>query len=148
MIYWVWIRIHKWDSILHPQGQAMGCLLHEYLRVSLWIGYTDGLVQDCSIPIANAMEILQSCTKPSINISLASCKIEITTLLAQGCQPFPVEIQNTSRWDTDFGLKIQNKNLLLHKIQILVVEYRTHPTKDILENKYFFFNKETNDYNW
>ena len=26
----------------------------------------DGLVQDCSISIANALEILQSCTKPSI----------------------------------------------------------------------------------
>ena len=26
----------------------------------------DGLVQDCSITIANAMEILQSCTKPSV----------------------------------------------------------------------------------
>ena len=25
-----------------------------------------GLVQDCSISIANALEILQSCTKPSI----------------------------------------------------------------------------------
>ena len=29
-------------------------------------GYVDGLVQDCSISIANALEILQSCTKPSI----------------------------------------------------------------------------------
>ena len=28
--------------------------------------YIDGLVQDCSISIANALEILQSCTKPSI----------------------------------------------------------------------------------
>ena len=28
--------------------------------------YSDGLVQDCSISIANALEILQSCTKPSI----------------------------------------------------------------------------------
>ena len=28
--------------------------------------YFDGLVQDCSISIALAMEILQSCTKPSI----------------------------------------------------------------------------------
>ena len=28
--------------------------------------YINGLVQDCSISIANAMEILQSCTKPSI----------------------------------------------------------------------------------
>ena len=28
--------------------------------------YFDGLVQDCSISIANALEILQFCTKPSI----------------------------------------------------------------------------------
>ena len=28
--------------------------------------YIDVLVQDCSISIANALEILQSCTKPSI----------------------------------------------------------------------------------
>ena len=28
----------------------------------------DGLVQDCSISIANALEILQSCTKPSISV--------------------------------------------------------------------------------
>ena len=30
--------------------------------------YIDGLVQDCSISIANALEILPSCTKPSIYI--------------------------------------------------------------------------------
>ena len=30
------------------------------------VSYIDGLVQDCSISIANALEILQSCTKPSI----------------------------------------------------------------------------------
>ena len=28
--------------------------------------YTDGLVQDCSISIGNALEILQSCTQTSI----------------------------------------------------------------------------------
>ena len=28
--------------------------------------YINGVVQDCSISIANALEILQSCTKPSI----------------------------------------------------------------------------------
>ena len=28
--------------------------------------YIDGLVRDCSISIANALEILQSCTGPSI----------------------------------------------------------------------------------
>ena len=32
--------------------------------------YFDGLVQDCSISSALAMEILQSCTKPSILLSL------------------------------------------------------------------------------
>ena len=29
------------------------------------IQYIDGLMQDCSISIASALEILQSCTKPS-----------------------------------------------------------------------------------
>ena len=29
--------------------------------------YFDGLVQDCSNSIANALELLQSCTKPSIS---------------------------------------------------------------------------------
>ena len=33
---------------------------------ALPIYYIDGLVQGCSISIANAMEILQSCTKSSI----------------------------------------------------------------------------------
>ena len=28
--------------------------------------YIDGLVQDCSNSIANALELLQSCTKPSM----------------------------------------------------------------------------------
>ena len=28
--------------------------------------YIDGLVQDCSNSFANALELLQSCTKPSI----------------------------------------------------------------------------------
>ena len=27
----------------------------------------DGLVQECSNPIANAMELLQSCTEPDMN---------------------------------------------------------------------------------
>ena len=31
--------------------------------------YIDGLVQDCSNSIADALELLQSCTKPSICIS-------------------------------------------------------------------------------
>ena len=31
------------------------------------VQYIDGLVQDCSNYIANALELLQSCTKPSIS---------------------------------------------------------------------------------
>ena len=30
------------------------------------VQYFDGLVQDCSVSIANALDILQSCAKPSI----------------------------------------------------------------------------------
>ena len=36
-----------------------------YKTVYDTILHTDGLVQDCSNSIANAMELLQSCTKPS-----------------------------------------------------------------------------------
>ena len=38
-------------------GESLAQMLNEYL---------DGLVQDCSNSIANALELLQSCTKPSI----------------------------------------------------------------------------------
>ena len=33
---------------------------------SLWYKHIDGLMQDCSNSIANALELLQSCAKPSI----------------------------------------------------------------------------------
>ena len=35
-------------------------------------GYIDGLVQDCSNSIANALELLQSGTKPSTYLSMNS----------------------------------------------------------------------------
>ena len=35
-------------------------------RIDISKEYIDALVQDCSISIANALEILQSCTKSSI----------------------------------------------------------------------------------
>ena len=38
--------------------------------------YNDGLEQDCSISIANTLEILQSCTKPSIKCTCTqSCSV-------------------------------------------------------------------------
>ena len=39
---------------------------HIYVAKFLFCHYIDGLVQDCSIAIANTLEILQSCTQPSI----------------------------------------------------------------------------------
>ena len=36
--------------------------------VQLLTGHSNGLMQDCSISIANALEIMQSCPKPSICI--------------------------------------------------------------------------------
>ena len=37
-----------------------------YVYLNKQVYYIDGLVQDCSNSIANALELLQSCTKPSI----------------------------------------------------------------------------------
>ena len=48
--------------------------------------YTDGLVQDCSISIANMLKILQYCTKPSI--------FEITENNIPGKHPVCVKIHN------------------------------------------------------
>ena len=36
--------------------------------------HSDGFMQDCSISIAKALEILQSCTKPSIHCTTANDK--------------------------------------------------------------------------
>ena len=41
----------------------------------------DDLAQDCSISIANALEILQSCTKPSIDGLAQDCSISIANAL-------------------------------------------------------------------
>ena len=52
-------------------------VLHETVNIKsksmTWdtiISYINGLVQDCSISIANALDILQSCPKPSICFTL------------------------------------------------------------------------------
>ena len=44
---------------------AAGCVFVLVL-IAVIVEYIDGLVQDCSNCIANALELLQSCTKPSI----------------------------------------------------------------------------------
>ena len=44
------------------------CKISDILWMGLWIEavYIDGIVQDCRNSIANALELLQSCTKPSM----------------------------------------------------------------------------------
>ena len=51
--------------------------LYTYILQRLHI---DGLVQDCSNSIANALELLQSCTKPLIRLCLEHHD-------ANGCPP-------------------------------------------------------------
>ena len=64
--------IMKMESILPgPSWVSSQCfMLTDPMHITNWnkINYhIDGLVQDCSISSAFAMEILQSCTKPSIS---------------------------------------------------------------------------------
>ena len=54
------LRLNKW---LSKQSRRWWL---EMPSCSLWRHCNDGLVQDCSISIANALDILQSRTKPSI----------------------------------------------------------------------------------
>ena len=42
-------------------------MYNNYINCALLQLHINGLVQDCSISIANALEILQSCTEPSIH---------------------------------------------------------------------------------
>ena len=58
-------------------SELMHFLLHIYIRRTQWVNgcickdlHIDDLVQDCSTSIANALEILQSCTKPPISNSI------------------------------------------------------------------------------
>ena len=46
--------------------------------------YIDGLAQDCSNSIANAMELLQSCTKTSIYLTVVSFSRYIAESARQG----------------------------------------------------------------
>ena len=44
-------------------------LFKSFVTNYVYIHHIDGLVQDWSNSIANALELLQSCTKPSISIT-------------------------------------------------------------------------------
>ena len=89
-----YLRCHltHYDVIVMPYGQTMGCMLW---FVSLINGlfkslhcciqyHLNTLVQDCSITSANALEILQSCTKPSIS----SCTVLYMYVMIKGRKYF------------------------------------------------------------
>ena len=47
--------------------------LPESMIIEFTDTYSDGLAQDCSNSIANALELLQSCAKPSICVNRPKC---------------------------------------------------------------------------
>ena len=65
-------KTKEFESTVHWEGSGKKTIvvfraLNEPRKMRDQYDYDlDGLVQDCSISIANAMEILQSCTKPTI----------------------------------------------------------------------------------
>ena len=64
-IYWMYaFQRYVGDALFSVErfSWALFCVMHCEI---LW-SYVDGLVQDCSNSIALAMELLQSCTKPSM----------------------------------------------------------------------------------
>ena len=60
-----------------PSHQQPWCLTAEKWK-KMQIHSIDGLVQDCSISIANALEILQYATKPSIYPKFDSARLGVT----------------------------------------------------------------------
>ena len=52
-------------TVLHRVINKINHLSHN-VSSSDFVWYIDGLVQDCSNSIANTLELLQSCSKPSI----------------------------------------------------------------------------------
>ena len=72
-----WVNRVQFNTILHKAWQLqMSDILLTLIRYPVSRCnevYFDGLVQDCSISTANALEILQSCTKTSILWLWKSC---------------------------------------------------------------------------
>ena len=69
-LVWINFNLFKW----YPDLPGVNELTHWYTNI-------DGLVQDSSNSIADALELLQSYTKPSIYITCKSCKTAVIPLL-------------------------------------------------------------------
>ena len=59
----IWICIISWHTEQQHEGPSQ--VIKSVLKLCKIATHIDGLVQDCSNSIANALELLQSCTKPS-----------------------------------------------------------------------------------
>ena len=101
------------------------CMLYMYFKET-------SLISHASLESSNKESINQS-NNPKLVWTTQGRRIRV-----QGCQPFQLEILNTSSWDTDFGLKIHNKILIRHKIQISAVEYRSHLIRIYFAKQEFF----------
>ena len=64
----IWILAFVYAPMWSFITNIAALIRHFMSRIYPWIVcyYFDGLAQDCSNPIANALELLQYCTKPSI----------------------------------------------------------------------------------
>ena len=68
-----------WELRVYPIEYEYG-----FFYAVFCYGYIDGLVQDCSNSIANALELLQSCTKPLVSFSADSCGLYTCVLQGSG----------------------------------------------------------------
>ena len=59
---------------IHYTMKIIMCNIIDSLVATWLLNYFDGLVQDCSISIANVLEILQPCTRPSMSCVIRSCQ--------------------------------------------------------------------------
>ena len=109
---------NTWTPRRHPWRQGVHCCfrVHSMITILSLSCYIDGLVQDCSISIALAMEILQSCTKPSI---CSTCiilwrgpdaleQIMIYFHLDHSDKSFSSNSNTTVRWEWLVSLKKKN----------------------------------------
>ena len=60
------MAVSQWIPIAASKVERVSMPLSPHAAVSCYIFHLNGLVQDCSNSIANALELLQSCTKPWI----------------------------------------------------------------------------------
>ena len=75
-VFWEYV----WENWQRYNGTAL--YMHFYVAMQAFHRkYIDGLVQSCIISIANALEILQSCTKPATydRDNIVSCKVAMAT---------------------------------------------------------------------